>query len=289
MGNDQEGVSRSEFLKLAGGAGLAVGVGLAAASGVAEAVRRAYGPVRWGFLVDLRRCIGCYACAVACKTEFDVRLSVFRAGLGEKVSGAYPNTKRVFLPWLCNHCANPICIENCPVDEMEAVHTFPDGSKMKYMKRATYQRPDGVVSIDQDRCIGCGNCVNDCPYGVRYLDPVKAAGGEPTLKAADKCSLCEHRLEAGIAPSCVNTCPGRARVAGDLNDPTSDISRLIASNNTRVLRPELKTDPRCYYIGLEEDFYAQIAESNKMNKATLAYREGKKFEDVLPAIRKAKQ
>ncbi len=275
MGEDYEEVSRSEFMKLALGAGLATGLGLAALSGTAEAVRRSTGPVRWGFLVDLRRCIGCNACAVACKTEFDLRLGVFRAGVGEKVAGTYPQVKRTFIPWLCNHCANPPCIENCPVDEEEAVLTFPDGTKKKYKKRATYQRPDGIVLIDQDRCIGCGACVDDCPYGVRYLDPVKAAGGMLEMKAADKCSLCAHRLAEGVIPSCVNTCQGHARLAGNLNDPTSKLSRLIASNQTRVLRPELNTDPQCYYIGLDDDFYAQIVESNKMNKATLAIREGR--------------
>jgi tetrathionate reductase subunit B len=274
MKDDHEGISRSEFIKLTAGAGLAAGLSIAALPGTAEAVRRSTGPVRWGFLVDLRRCIGCNACTIACKAEFDVRLGVYRSSVGEKVSCEFPFVKRIFIPWLCNHCANPPCIENCPVDEMEAVHTFPDGSRTKYLKRATYQRPDGVVLIDQNRCIGCGACVNDCPYGVRYLDPVKSAGGLPEMKAADKCTLCAHRLAEGVVPSCVNTCQGRARKVGNLKDPKSEISRLIASNQTRVLRPELKTDPQCYYIGLDEDFYAQIEESNKMNKATLAIREG---------------
>ncbi len=273
MKDGREGVTRSEFIKLAAGAGLAAGLSMTALSGTAEAVRRFTGPVRWGFLVDLRRCIGCKACAVACKTEFDIRLSVFRSGVGEKESGSFPYMRRTFIPWLCNHCANPPCIENCPVDEIEAIHTFPDGSRTKYMKRATYQRPDGVVLIDQDRCIGCGACVNDCPYGARFLDPVIAAGGSPDMQAANKCTLCAHRLAEGIVPSCVNTCQGRARIAGNLNDPKSKISRLIASNETRHLRPELKTDPQCYFIGLDDDFYAEIKESNQMNKNTLAFRD----------------
>jgi tetrathionate reductase subunit B len=156
------------------------------------------------------------------------------------------------------------------VDEEKAVHTFPDGTHQEYTKQATYKRPDGIVLIDQDRCVGCGACVDDCPYGARYLDPLKAAGGMPGMKAADKCSLCEHRLAEDVVPSCVNTCEGRARVVGDLNDPNSEISRLIAANKTRVLQPKLKTDPQIYYIDLDDDFSSEIEESNKMNKATLA-------------------
>jgi len=221
-------------------AGVAAGPLLAAGLAAAPAPP---GEPRWGFLIDLRKCIGCKACSIACKTEFDIRLGVFRASVKEYEEGKYPRAKRHFLPWLCNHCDSPICLRDCPVDEVEARFPWPDGREETYRKRATYQRPDGLVLIDQDRCIGCGACVDLCPYGVRYLDPIR--------DVADKCTLCAHRLDAGIIPSCVNTCQGRARMVGDLNEPGSEISRLIVEEDAEPIHGDWGTDPRCFYIGLE--------------------------------------
>jgi tetrathionate reductase subunit B len=138
------------------------------------------------------------------------------------------------------------------VDEIEATFTWADGTKETYMKKATYYRPDGVVLIDQDRCVGCGACVEACPYKVRYQDPVKEGevGG-----LADKCTLCAHRLDQGLVPACVNTCQGRARVAGNLNDPGSEISKLLASARTAVLRPDHGTKPQCSYVNLTPEAY----------------------------------
>jgi tetrathionate reductase subunit B len=223
--------------------------------------------VRWGFLIDLRRCNGCNACSVSCKTENDVRLGYFRNGVIEDEAGTYPNTVRNFIPWLCNHCAVPPCLEVCPVDPIKASLTFPSGSTAEYWARATYQRPDGLVLIDQDRCVGCGECVTACPYQARYLDPVKAAGADPQSvgldiaepKAADKCTMCVHRLEQGVVPACVNTCPAGARVIGNLNDPSSEINQQIeaAGNQVSTLLEGAGTEPRVYYIGLEESAYAR--------------------------------
>jgi tetrathionate reductase subunit B len=234
-------VSRRAFLATT--ATVAAATAAASTSAAIAAVPALGKKPRWGFLIDLRRCIGCKACTVACKTEFDVRLGVFRSSVKEHETGAYPNAKRSFLPWLCNHCETPVCLRDCPVDEMEASFTFPDGRKDSYRKRATYRRPDGAVLIDQKRCIGCGNCVEACPYKVRYMDPVK--------DVADKCSLCVHRLDAGIVPSCVNTCQGDARMAGDLNDSGSEISRIIREEGTQVIRADFGTKPQCFYIGLD--------------------------------------
>ncbi len=215
--------------------------------------------VRWGFLVDLRKCHGCKSCVISCKTENDVRLGVFRTDVRTFEKGSYPDTKRLPVPWLCNHCQNPPCILRCPVDMVDAALTFPSGKEVSYRKAATYQRPDGLVLIDQDRCVGCGRCVEDCPYGVRYLDPVKKAGGNESFTAADKCTLCVHRLEQGLVPSCVNTCPSGARVAGNLNDPNSEISKALAENEAdiSVLLPEAGTEPRCFYIGLDPEAYSK--------------------------------
>jgi len=180
---------------------------------------------RYAMLIDLRRCLGCHSCAVACKSENDVRLGVFRTWVKIVEKGSYPNVRRVFVPSLCNNCERPVCVTVCPV-------------------KATYQRPDGIVMIDEHRCIGCKYCIAACPYDVRHVNPVK--------KIVQKCYWCFHRVDAGLVPACVNTCPGEARVFGDVNDPDSEISRLIATNPVQVLKPEKGTEPRVYYIGLDE-------------------------------------
>jgi len=242
MGKEKKGLTRKEFLKASAvGAGALVGAGVLTATENLVAAPRG---TRWGFVVDLDRCIGCKACAIACKAEFDTRLGVFRSQVIDYEHGRYPKTKRDFLPWLCNHCANPPCVPVCPVDPIDA-----EFNGVKFKKRATYERPDGAVLVDQDRCIGCGECLRNCPYKVRFFDPVKKAGGDPGEKPASKCDFCVHRLEAGVVPSCVNTCPGRARVIGDLNDPSSEASMFLKIHKAKVLLPEKGTKPNVYYIG----------------------------------------
>lgn len=221
--------------------------------------------VRWGFLVDLSRCKGCKACSVSCKTENDVPLGVFRSAviIGEK--GTYPDVKRLNLPWLCGHCYEPSCLDRCPTDPIKAQLEMPSGEVKEFWARATYQRPDGLVHVDPDRCIGCGYCVEDCPYGARFLDYTKTAGGDPSEYGmdianphpVDKCTRCIHRLENGVVPSCINTCPGEARMMGNLNDPNSEISKRIAEAGDRVstLMPDAGTKPSVYYIDLDEDTY----------------------------------
>jgi len=218
---------------------------------------------RFGFLIDLARCKGCFACAVACKEEFDVPLGVFRNQVIIHEEGKFPTVKRLFLPWLCNHCERPVCISQCPVEPKKAVYVSPSGEKIEYEKRATYKRPDGLVLVDnggidaeENRCIGCGACVALCPYQVRFLIET-----EDGLRA-NKCTLCVHRLDAGDKPACVKACPHRARICGDLNDPSSDISialqeakakgRAIATLPTlRYRDKEINTKPQCFYVGLE--------------------------------------
>jgi tetrathionate reductase subunit B len=208
---------------------------------------------RWSFLVDLERCTGCKACAVACKTEFSVPLGVFRSSVKEYDSGRFPETTRDFVPWLCNHCEKPICLTECPVDEIEGTFTWPDGTVETFLKRATFKRPDGVVLVDYDRCIGCGACVDLCPYGVRFLNPArKNSDGD---EVADKCTLCAHRLEAGSVPACVNTCPTEARLVGDINDPNSEISRRMKGKTGQVLLPDKGTQPNCHYLALNPKAY----------------------------------
>lgn len=188
---------------------------------------------RYAMVIDLRKCVGCHACTVACKSENNVPLGVYRSRVEEVESGDYPHVSRHRLPRLCNHCEKPTCLSVCPV-------------------KATYQLEDGTVLIDYERCIGCKYCIAACPYDARFINEER--------HSADKCTFCHHRLEAGLQPACVNTCVGNARVFGDLNDPESEVARIIAANQITVLKPETNNRPQVYYIGADE----RVARPNLM-------------------------
>ena len=180
---------------------------------------------RYGMVIDVRKCIGCHACTVACKSEFEVPLGVNRTWVEYVEKGEYPNVGRSFLPRLCNHCSEPPCVTVCPTN-------------------ATYKREqDGIVVVDSGLCIGCKYCIQACPYDARFLNPV--------TKVADKCDFCVHRVSQGLDPSCVNTCVGDALIFGDLADSDSNVSKLIARNRVTVLRREMGTQPNVYYIGAD--------------------------------------
>jgi molybdopterin-containing oxidoreductase family iron-sulfur binding subunit len=193
-------------------------------------------------VIDLRRCVGCHGCAVACKAEHGTRPGIMWARVLKSETGIFPAVRRLSLPVLCMHCHTPACLPVCPTG-------------------ATAQRPDGIVTIDRALCIGCRYCMQACPYSARYFNdgngtyfsggptPYEAAGAaEHADGTVEKCDFCAERLERGLEPACVANCMTRARVFGDLADPGSEVSRLIRGKGSFPLNPELGTDPCVFYL-----------------------------------------
>ncbi|HMH52334.1 MAG TPA: 4Fe-4S dicluster domain-containing protein [Candidatus Acidoferrum sp.] len=180
--------------------------------------------VRYGFVIDQRKCIGCHACTVACKEENRVPLGAFRTWVKYVERGHYPDTRRYFAVLRCNHCDDAPCVTICPTV-------------------ALYRRPDGIVDFDGDRCIGCKSCMQGCPYDALYIDP--------DTNTAAKCHYCAHRVEVGLEPACVVVCPERAIIAGDLDDPSAPIARLVATEQVQVRKAEQGTRPKVFYVGAD--------------------------------------
>lgn len=230
-----------------------------------RALKKAPEERRWVMVIDLRKCVGCHACTIACVAENKLPPGVVYRPVLEKEIGVYPNVSRMFVPRPCMQCDNPPCTPVCPVN-------------------ATYTNNEGVIVVDYDQCIGCRACIAACPYGARTSDfgltytqdtPVaeglivgqktaddyeRAASFEygkawprgerraSPMGNARKCHFCLHRIHEGELPACVTTCIGRATLYGDANDPDSLVAELIRLPNATRLKEELGTEPKVYYL-----------------------------------------
>lgn len=200
---------------------------------------------RLGMVIDLKTCVGCHSCTAACKSTNGTPPDVFFARVHEEELGEYPNARRAFLPVLCNHCDNAPCVNVCPTG-------------------ASYQRPDGIVAVKSDICIGCRSCETACPYDHRHyveVGSLKQGYFKDDLTLYErtkyqrwtegtviKCDFCMDRVDKGMNPACVDTCPAEARIFGDLSDPNSAPSRLLKERESFTLLPEAGTKPSVHYL-----------------------------------------
>jgi phenylacetyl-CoA:acceptor oxidoreductase 27-kDa subunit len=213
---------------------------------------------RWGMVIDLKRCIGCYSCVITCKQDHFLPPGTFWNRLLTRETGEYPQVTRQVYPILCNHCEDAPCVKACP-------------------SGASRKRADGIVFTDSDQCVGCTYCVIACPYQQRtyHADDKKEYFPGQGLTEFEiigkqlyplkigtvvKCTFCAERIDKGqqkglkpgvdreATPACVITCAPKARYFGDLDDPESEVSRLIKEKKPFQLHPEYETDPSIYYI-----------------------------------------
>lgn len=198
---------------------------------------------RYGMVIDLDRCIGCHACTVACRAEHATPPGVRFTKVVQVDEGLYPHVRRSFIPRGCMHCAEPPCVDVCPTG-------------------ASYKRADGVVLVSPKRCIGCKACVLACPYEARFfLDDLPTyfpsaltlyersrSVSAHVRGTVEKCTFCIDRLDAGLQPACVETCPTKARTFGDLDDPESEVARLAQDRRAAQPSPEWATRPSVFYL-----------------------------------------
>jgi len=222
----------------------------------------------YAMVIDLHKCVGCGACGITCKNENNVPEGFFWANFLHKTTGKFPNVRYEILPTLCNHCENAPCVKACPTQAM-------------------YKDENGLTLHDPDKCIGCKRCIVADPYGVIYfnkerphrfwrdgtsaIEDVTTNAREVTAKTGteipyynpdrektyagirpkgivEKCTFCDHRIKDGEKPYCVESCPAGARVFGDLDDPASEVNRLLSQYDSFQLKPELGTKPKVFYI-----------------------------------------
>lgn len=181
--------------------------------------------VNYGFVIDNRKCIGCHACTVACKAEHDDPIGVNKTWVKYIEKGEFPNTNRNFSVMRCNHCDDSPCTDVCPVT-------------------ALWEREDGIVDFDTERCIGCKACMQGCPYDALYIDP--------ETSTASKCNYCSHRVDTGREPACVTVCPEDAIIAGDLENPETEITEVVADQEVQARKVEKGTEPKLFYVDGDE-------------------------------------
>jgi Fe-S-cluster-containing dehydrogenase component len=175
---------------------------------------------RYAMAVDTRRCVGCNACVIACKTENALPSGGFRDWITTEVSGVFPELHMEIRSERCNHCDEPSCVSACPTG-------------------ASHVGEGGVVLVNRSKCTGCKACIAACPYDARYVHP---AG------FVDKCTFCLHRVQKGQRPACEETCPTRSLTFGDLADAESAVSRLVRARKRKVLKPESGNQPRVFFL-----------------------------------------
>lgn len=176
---------------------------------------------RFGMAIDTARCVGCMDCVIACKTENRVPEGFCRDWIETEVRGAFPDVRLEIRSERCNHCDDPPCVSCCPTG---ASHVEGFGR---------------TVQVTKELCIGCKACLASCPYDARFIHP---------QGYADKCTFCLHRVRGGLQPACVSVCPTHCMHFGDLDDPHSDVSRLLATRHHHVLVPEAGTGPRVFFL-----------------------------------------
>ncbi|SDJ99255.1 tetrathionate reductase subunit B [Ferrimonas sediminum] len=195
--------------------------------------------IKYGMVIDVRRCTNCQSCLVSCSIENGVPQGRSRGSLKRMSVQQDSHLTSLTVPVQCAQCDRPACVEACPAD-------------------ATGKLNNGIVYIDYDACIGCQSCVEACPYQARVADPNFEVPPE-------KCNFCLHRLEAGLLPACVESCIGSARVFGDLNDPDSKINALLKNNKIYTLLKQENTQPNIFFIGLPDTLDEQaIITMNEM-------------------------
>ncbi|MFZ5518835.1 MAG: 4Fe-4S dicluster domain-containing protein [Candidatus Zhuqueibacterota bacterium] len=176
---------------------------------------------RYAMVIDTKKCVGCTDCIVACKTENQTPDGFHRDWIVEETHGKFPELSLEIRSERCNHCEHPPCVHACPTG-------------------ASYIESDSNITlVEHSKCIGCKACIAACPYDARYVHPEGWV---------DKCTFCEHRLKEGKLPACVSVCPTRCLYFGDLNQPNSEVSRLLNSRKWKVIQPSTGTGPQVYYL-----------------------------------------